>query len=76
MVKVLPTSGQPASPPVETGEDGTYEIRIEDGPLTGTWSVQVLTEDGQPASQLVTFQTDENTATGVQQIQVIWQHVP
>jgi hypothetical protein len=65
--------GQPASAVVETDKDGYYEIHLEDLPLAGTWTVQVLTEDGQPASELVTFQTDENTETGIQQIQVLWQ---
>ncbi|HSJ54559.1 MAG TPA: hypothetical protein VLC52_12535 [Anaerolineae bacterium] len=65
--------GQPASPVVETDEDGYYEIRLADLPLAGTWTVQVLTEDGQPASDLVTFETDENSETGIQQIQVLWQ---
>jgi hypothetical protein len=68
--------GQPASPAVETDEDGYYEIHLEDLPLAGTWTLQVLTEDGQPASELVTFQTDENTETGIQQIQVLWQRAP
>ncbi len=66
-------NGQPASPVIETDEDGYYEIRLDDVPLAGTWTIQVLTEDGQPASELVTFQTDENTETGIQQIQVLWQ---
>jgi hypothetical protein len=65
--------GQPASPVVETGEDGDYEIRLADLPLAGIWTLQVLTDDGQPASELVTFQTDENIETGIQQIQVLWQ---
>lgn len=68
--------GTPASAVVETDQDGYYEIRLADLPHTGTWTLQVLTEDGQPASELVTFQTDENTESGIQQIQVLWQQVP
>ncbi|NLF15382.1 MAG: carboxypeptidase regulatory-like domain-containing protein [Anaerolineaceae bacterium] len=68
--------GTPASAVVETDQDGYYEIRLADVPHSGTWTLQVLTEDGQPASELVTFQTDENTETGIQQIQVLWQQVP
>ena len=75
-VIVWQADGQPASPVVETDASGYYEIRLNDAPRAGTWTVQVLTEDGQPASELVTFQTDENTETGVQQIQVLWQRVP
>jgi hypothetical protein len=65
--------GTPASDVVRTDSDGNYEIRLAGAPLAGTWSVQVLTEDGQPASKLFTFKTDENTESGVQQIQVLWQ---
>lgn len=68
--------GQPAAPPVQTDGDGNYEIRLADAPLAGTWTIQVLTAEGQPASKLFTFQTDEDTDAGVQQIQVIWQQVP
>lgn len=68
--------GQPAASPVQTDESGYYEIRLADATLAGTWTIQVLTADGQPASKLFTFQTDENTETGIQQIQVIWQRVP
>lgn len=68
--------GQPAGDPVETGADGFYEIHLADAPLAGGWSVQVLTADYQPASKLATFETDEDTAQGVQQIQVIWQASP
>lgn len=75
-VIVWQSDGQPASPPVQTGEDGTYEIRLADEPWAGTWTIQVLTTEGQPASKLFTFQTDENTETGIQQIQVIWKQVP
>jgi hypothetical protein len=35
-----------------------------------------LTDDYQPASKLFSFDTDENTETGIQQIQVIWKQVP
>jgi hypothetical protein len=68
--------GQPAAPPARTGEDGYYEIRLADGPLAGTWTIQVLTAEGQPASKLFTFETDEDTGAGIQQIQVIWQQLP
>ena len=68
--------GQPAAPPVQTDGDGYYEIRLADAPLAGTWTIQVLTAEGQPASKLFTFETDEDTDAGIQQIQVIWQQVP
>jgi hypothetical protein len=68
--------GQPASPAVPTDKDGNYEIRLADGPLAGTWSIQLLNPDGSPASKLFTFRTDENTETGIQQIQVIWKQIP
>jgi hypothetical protein len=68
--------GQPASPPTLTDQDGNYEIILADAPLAGTWTIQLLTEDMQPASTLFTFETDENTETGIQQIQVIWQQIP
>jgi hypothetical protein len=69
------SDGTPASPVVKTDQSGGYEIRLADAPLAGTWTIQLLTEDGQPASQLFTFNTDENAESGVQQIQVIWQKV-
>jgi hypothetical protein len=68
--------GEPASPAVRTGPDGSYEIRLADAPLAGTWTIQLLTDDNQPASKLFTFQTDENTETGIQQIQVLWKQIP
>lgn len=68
--------GQPAASPVQTDESGYYEIRLADAPLTGSWTIQVLTADGQPASKLFTFQTDEDTEAGIQQIQVLWKRVP
>lgn len=68
--------GQPASPAVPTDNDGSYEIRLADAPLAGTWSIQLLSADGAPVSKLFTFQTDENTETGIQQIQVIWKQIP
>jgi hypothetical protein len=68
--------GQPASPAVPTDGGGNYEIRLADGPLAGTWTVQLLSADGSPASELFTFETDENTETGIQQIQVIWKQIP
>ncbi|HSJ56139.1 MAG TPA: hypothetical protein VLC95_03110 [Anaerolineae bacterium] len=67
--------GQPAADPVETGTDGSYEIRVAEAPYEGDWSVQVLTGEYEPASKLVTFRTDEDTEQGIQQIQVIWQQV-
>ena len=68
--------GTPASPVVKTDDSGSYEIRLADVPLAGEWSIQLLTDDGQPASKLLSFNTDENAETGVQQIQVLWQKVP
>lgn len=68
--------GQPISPVVETGADGSYEIRLANAPLGGTWTIQVLTDDGYPASKLFTFQTDENIEAGIQQIQVLWKQIP
>jgi hypothetical protein len=68
--------GTPASDVVQTDESGYYEIRLAEAPLVGFWSVQVLTDDLRPASKLFTFETDDNTDTGIQQIQVIWQQVP
>ena len=68
--------GQPASPPTPTDQDGNYEIILADAPLAGAWTIQLLTQDMQPASRLLTFDTDENTQTGIQQIQVIWQQIP
>lgn len=68
--------GIPTSPIVKTDADGSYEIRLADAPLAGSWSILVLTDDGHPASDFLTFQTDENTGTGIQQIQVLWQQVP
>lgn len=68
--------GQPASPAVPTDKDGSYEIRLAEAPLAGTWTIQLLSSDGAPASKLFTFQTDENIETGIQQIQVIWKQIP
>jgi hypothetical protein len=65
--------GTAASPIVRTDKSGNYEVRLADAPLAGSWSIQLLAHDGQPASKLFTFNTDENSDTGVQQIQVIWQ---
>jgi hypothetical protein len=66
----------PTSPIVKTDADGSYEIRLADAPLADTWSILVLTDDGYPASDFYTFETDENTETGIQQIQVMWQKMP
>jgi hypothetical protein len=68
--------GQPAIPVVKTDKDGYYEIHLADAPLAGTWTIQLLTDGNQPASKLFTFQTDDNTETGIQQIQVVWKQVP
>jgi hypothetical protein len=68
--------GQPASDPTPTDQDGYYEILLADAPLAGTWTIQLLTEDGYPASKLFTFQSDEDTETGIQQIQVLWREIP
>ena len=67
--------GVTASPIVKTGADGSYEIRLADKALAGVWSIQVLTDDMQAASKLQSFRTDENTETGIQNIQVLWQKV-
>ncbi len=67
--------GVAASPVVRTDADGNYEIRLANKPLAGVWSIQVLTDDMQAASKLQTFRTDENTETGIQNIQVLWQKV-
>ena len=68
--------GQPASDPIETDQDGNYEIVLAQAPLPGVWTIQLLTEDWYPASKLFTFQTDENIETGIQQIQVLWRELP
>ena len=68
--------GTPASPVVQTDETGYFEIRLADAPLAGIWSVQLLTDDWRPASKLFTFETDENTDAGIQQLQVMWKQVP
>ena len=68
--------GVPASDVVTTDEQGAYEIQLAEAPLAGTWSIQVLTDDWQPASKLFTFNTDTDTTSGVQQIQVIWKRIP
>jgi len=67
--------GVAASPVVKTGADGSYEIRLADKPLAGTWSIQVLTDDLRAASKLQTFRTDGDAQTGIQNIQVLWQKV-
>jgi len=68
--------GQLAAPVATTDETGYYEIRLADAPLAGTWTIQVLTEDLQPASNLFTFETDQDTEQGIQQIQVLWAEAP
>jgi len=72
---VWSAGGLAASPVVKTDADGNYEIRLAGKPLTGVWSIQVLTDDLQAASKLQTFRTDENAETGIQNIQVLWQKV-
>jgi hypothetical protein len=66
----------PDSPIATTAADGSYEMRLADAPLSGVWSIQVLTDDGGPASKLFQFATSDDPATGFQQIQVIWQKLP
>jgi hypothetical protein len=66
----------PDSPIVRTAADGGYEMRLADAPYHGTWSIQVLTDEGGPASKLFTFETSDNPQTGLQQIQVMWQELP
>jgi hypothetical protein len=68
--------GRPASSITTTDRDGYYEIHLADAPLAGSWTIQLLADDASPASKLFTFQTDENTETGIQQIQVIWKRIP
>jgi hypothetical protein len=68
--------GQPASSPTPTDQDGYYEVVLAKAPLTGTWTIQLLTEDGYPASKLYTFETDEDTEGGIQQVQVLWRQIP
>lgn len=68
--------GSPASSVAYTDLDGVYRIGLAEGPLAGDWTIQVLTEDFEPGSKLFTFQTDANTASGIQQIQVFWQRMP
>ena len=75
-VSPVAADGAPLSPVVKTDDTGTYELRLANAPLAGTWTIQVLTDDWQPASKLFTFKTDENTAAGIQQIQVIWKRAP
>jgi hypothetical protein len=68
--------GQPAVQPVQTDGSGLYEIRLADAPYAGLWSIQLLSADNQPASRYFSFRTDEDTQSGVQQIQVLWKEVP
>jgi hypothetical protein len=67
--------GAPDPPVIRTDEDGNYELRIADTPFGGLWTIQVLTEEGQGASKLFTFETSDDPGKGFQQIQVIWQRV-
>lgn len=75
-IVVWTEDGQPAVPPVRTDGEGNYEIRLAGAPRAGTWTIQVLTAAGQPASKQFTFQTDDDSETGIQQIQVIWGRAP
>jgi hypothetical protein len=75
-VVIWTEAGQPVVPPARTDESGNYEIRLAGAPQAGVWTIQVLTAEGQPASKLFTFQTDADTQTGIQQIQVVWARVP
>ena len=75
-VVIWAEDGQPAAPPVRTDGSGDYEIRLAEAPRAGSWTIQVLTPEGQPASTLFTFQTDDDSQAGIQQIQVIWKRVP
>ena len=68
--------GKAASPITQTDGDGYYEIHLAEAPLAGIWTIQLLAEDGEPASKLFTFESDENTETGIQQIQVMWKQIP
>jgi hypothetical protein len=68
--------GRPASEIVQTDETGYYELHLAEAPHAGNWSIQILTDDWQPASKLFTFQTDLDTEKGIQQIQVIWKQIP
>lgn len=75
-VMVWDGDGEPFSDPTQTDQDGNYEIVLADAPLAGTWNIQLLTEDGQPASNPFGVQTDTNTVTGIQQIQILWKQLP
>jgi hypothetical protein len=66
----------PDSPIARTDADGSYEMQLASAPYQGTWTIQVLTDDGGPASKLFTFETSDNPETGFQQIQVIWKKLP
>jgi hypothetical protein len=66
----------PTSPVVKTDKDGLYEIRLAEGPYAETWSILVLTEEGIPASDFLSFVTDEDAKAGIQQVQVIWRQLP
>jgi len=68
--------GKPVSDPTPTDQDGNYQIVLAEAPLEGTWNIQLLTEDRQPASNPFGIQTDTDTETGIQQIQIIWKQVP
>jgi hypothetical protein len=76
LVAVWYRDGQLAAPLSETDETGYYEVRLADAPLAGIWTIQLLTEDLQPASVLLTFETNEDTEQGIQQIQVLWTEAP
>jgi hypothetical protein len=67
--------GAPDPPVVRTAQDGSYELRIAEAPFAGVWTIQVLSDEGQGASKLFTFETSGDPEQGFQQIQVIWQRV-
>ena len=68
--------GTRASEIVVTDETGSYEIRLAEAPLAGNWSIQLLTDDAQPASKLFSFDTDADSEAGIQQVQVLWSKIP
>ena len=57
--------GAPDSPVVRTDADGNYEIRLADAPFGGIWTIQVLTDDGEAASKLFTFETSDDPEQGL-----------
>ncbi len=76
LVIVWDGEGKPFDDPILTDQDGNYEIVVAYAAEADTWFVQLLTEDGQPASNPFGFDTDTNTETGAQQGQILWKQVP